>query len=175
MSKTDAARRRQLKNAAPMIGVLDEGTWPVGATVTLETLMKHYERYGWDRTRKRTARGYSYIDNTYQTYHQMRSDSLVEVARVYLDRDDYLQLVAELGRPEFVEEAIDEEGWNETHGEQSGTDVRTRGYGSEPTGTIGNGGYDGTNATEVRGRREAPGGARIKGQVPNPFETVVRG
>lgn len=174
MSK--ANRRRQLKNAAPMIRVVEEshGAWP-GPEPTLENLLKHYDKYGWSRSRKRVGRSYGWIDNTYRTYKQMRNDVLVEVARAYLDRDDYLELVATLGKPEFIEQAIELEGWeDEDHGEQSRADVRPRGHSSEPTGVVRNDGYDGTDAIQVRGQRKITGGARIKGQVPNPFTPAIR-
>lgn len=174
MSKR-ARRRKRLKNAAPMISVLDESNagWP-GAEVTLEGLLKHYERYGWDRKKQGSGRHRRWVDQTYRTYHQMRSDSLVEVARAYLDPEDYLELVAKLGRPEFVEEAIEREGWSE-NGEQDEPDVRASGYGSEPTGAVGNDRHDGTDTFEVRGRWENPVRSRVKGEVPNSFAPAIRG
>lgn len=174
--KTEAAYRRQLKNAAPMISVLDDGTWPT-KPVTLENLLNHYEKYGWDRKKQGSGRKRRWIDKTYRTYHQMRSDSLVEIARAYLGRDDYLELVATLGRPEFVEQAIDEEGWTEfDNGEQDETDVRTQGYGSELGGIERNDGYDPTDPTQARTVGQDSGSSSVKGQVPSiPGPLVSRG
>lgn len=173
--KTDAAYRRQLKNAAPMIHILDDGTWPT-KPVTLENLLRHYEKYGWDRKKQGSGRKRRWIDKTYRTYHQMRSDSLVEIARSYLDRDDYLELVSTLGKPEFVEQAIDEEGWKLDNGEQNGADVRTRRYGGELGGTERNDGYDPTDPTQARTVGQDSGSSSVKGQIPSvPTPLVLRG
>lgn len=174
MSK--AKRRKRLKNAAPMIRVLDDGIWPT-PPVTLENLIKHYERYGWDRMKRGSGRKRRWIDKTYRTYNQLREDSLIQIGRAYLDQDDYLELVAALGKPEFVEDAIDREGWNdEDNGEQDRADVRTRRYGGELGSTQRNDGYDPTDPTQARTIGQDSSSSRIKGQIPSvPTPLVLRG
>ncbi len=94
---------------------------PVGANglvvrtppVTLDGLRKHVKRYGLDKKLKRARNGQPVaVEVNYTKYKQLRNDSVYEVARYYLGRNSYLELVRDYD-PTMVPEALEFEGWDE--------------------------------------------------------------
>lgn len=83
-------------------------------TPTLEDLKKHYDRYGLDRTRKRSVGQGRVVweESNHRTYKSLRDDSLLETARSYLSLGEYVELVRHIAGDKVAEEALEVERGN---------------------------------------------------------------
>ena len=69
--------------------------------VTYDDLLKHARAYGLDNEHT----GYRNSKQEYRGYRSLRSDTLLQVARVYLSQEEYVQLVRSLGFGRWAEDA----------------------------------------------------------------------
>lgn len=102
--------------------------------VTLAGLRKHIDKYGYDKTMK-YSKGHNKkvpVDTVYKTYRKLRDDSAYQVARFYLEHDDYLELVGDYGGEKFISDAIAYEAWDKEETDD-GADLRKR---NSPAGDV---------------------------------------
>jgi len=82
-------------------------SWPSDYNPTAENLIRHYKAHGLDRAKRETHRG---TLQPYKTYKALSTDSLIEVARVYLSEDAFAFVVGSVGYSHFEESARSD--WN---------------------------------------------------------------
>lgn len=69
--------------------------------VTADKLIKHGLQYGLDNAHT----GYRGAEKPYKGYKSLRQDSLIEVARAYLNVENFVRVLAELGYWQWAKQA----------------------------------------------------------------------